>query len=275
MDYSFLVASDVDYTLLMPGKPVSNANKEAIKAVREAGGAFTLATGRTSFLTGAYILDLGLDVPLITSNGAAIYDPIKREEVYSSLIPEDTVREFMKCFFKNNTNATGYAPEAIYFAPGSSRRDFIINYNKTAPKGFEAPIGEMTEDMIDGPVPKFNKFLLVDPDKDSLQFAYSVKDLEIVMSAPGFYDIMYKGATKGDGILRIADMLGIPRDKTFALGDSDNDLSMLVDSKYGIAMGNANDVIKQNAAYISTDCESDGFAKALLEYVIPKAKSLG
>ncbi len=274
MDYSFLVASDVDYTLLMSGNPVSPANKAAIKALRDLGGAFTLATGRTSFLTGAYIMDLNLDAPLITSNGAAIYDPKARKDIYSSLIPEDVVREFMKVFFKNNTNATCYSPEAIFYAPGSTRREFIDNYNKSLPDEYKAPLKDLTPDMIDGPVPKFNKFLFINPDKESLDFAYSVKDLEIVSSAPGFYDIMYKGATKGDGLLRVADYLNIPHDMTFALGDSDNDLSMIIDSKYGIAMGNANENIKQNAAYITTDCASDGFAKAIMEFVIPTVLKL-
>ena len=74
-DYKFLVATDMDYTLLLPGQPVSEANKRAVEAVYEAGGCVTLATGRTFYLTGSYARDLGIKIPLITSNGAAISDP--------------------------------------------------------------------------------------------------------------------------------------------------------------------------------------------------------
>lgn len=269
MSYSFLVATDVDSTLLVPGQPVSDANKAAINKVRELGGAFTLATGRTSLLTGAYILDLNLDVPLISSNGAAIYDPTSRKELYSSLIPEEIIRKFIEIIFKNKVNAVCYSADAIYFTPGSTRKDFIENYNATLPEDFKAPLKALTPDMITGNTPKLNKFLFIDPDKESWDFACTFDELELVSSGPGFYDIMYKGSTKGSGLLRVADILGISHDMTFALGDSDNDLSMLTSAKYGIAMGNANSLIKENAAYITDSCENDGFAKALLEYVIP------
>lgn len=274
MEYSFLVASDVDYTLLMTGKPVSKANKEAIDAIRDMGGAFTLATGRTSYLTGAYILDLGLDVPLITSNGAAVYDPISRKDLYSSLIPDRIVKEFIKVFYKNNTNSTCYSPEAIYFAPGCSRREFIANYNSNLPLEYKAPTKELTLDMATNNTPAFNKFLFISPDRDSLNFAYSFDELEIVSSAPTFYDIMAKGATKGDGLLRVADILNIPHNLTFALGDSDNDLSMVELASHGIAMGNANDNVKSAAKYVTDTCENDGLAKAVFEYIIPTVKEI-
>lgn len=272
--YKFLVATDMDYTLLMPGQPISEENKKAIKLIKEAGGAFTLATGRTSFLTGAYIDDLELEVPLITSNGASLFDPVAYKEIYAALIPEEIVRALIEVFIKNNTNATGYCPEAIYFAPGSKRREFIENYNRTALDKYKAPTAEITADMITHNTPVFNKFLLVDPDEEALNFAYSFEDLEIVSSAPGFYDIMYKGCTKGDALIRIADILGIPHENTFALGDSDNDLSMLETARYAVAMGNANDLIKGAATYITDTCENHGLAKAIKDYIIPLSREL-
>ena len=272
--YKFLVATDMDYTLLLPGQPISQENKDAIRLIKQAGGAFTLATGRTSFLTGAYIDELELEVPIITSNGASLFDPVAYKEIYASLIPEEIVRALIRVFIKNNTNATGYCPEAIYYAPGSLRREFIANYNKSVPDKYKAPTAEITADMIEGDVPVFNKFLLVEPDEEALNFAYTFKDLEIVSSAPGFYDIMYKGSTKGDALLRTADFLGIPRENTFALGDSDNDLSMLQAAKYAIAMGNANDLIKGAATYITDTCENHGLAKAIRDYIIPLSREL-
>ena len=274
MNYSFLVATDMDYTLLMPGTPVSDRNREACEAISKAGGAFTLSTGRTSFLTGAYTLDLNITVPIITSNGASVFDPVTRKEVYSSLIPQNITRKLIEKFFENNSNATGYSPEAIYFLPGSKRRQFIYDYNSNLPEEYKAPLGELTPDILNEKIPEFNKFLLIEPDEETLNYARSIEELGIVSSAGGFYDIMAKGISKGSGLYKVADMLGIPHDLTFALGDSENDLSMIEAAKYGVAMQNSDKRVLDAASYITTTCEEDGFAKAIFEYILPKVKSL-
>ena len=69
MKYNSLLATDMDYTLLMPGQDVSPENVRAVKALRANGVAFTLATGRSSYLVGKYAQDLEIDIPIITGNG--------------------------------------------------------------------------------------------------------------------------------------------------------------------------------------------------------------
>ena len=97
-------------------------------------------------------------------------------------------------------------------------------------------------------------------------------ELELISSGPNLYDVMCKGVSKGNALIELADYLGIPADNTFAIGDSDNDLSMIRSAKYGIAVGNATDEIKKAASYISTNYDSLGFAKAVYEFVIPLVK---
>ena len=269
MEYSFLLGSDMDYTLLMPGKPISDVNLRAARALREAGGALTISTGRSSFITGIYTDVLGTDVPIITSNGASVFDPVERKEIYSSLIPEETVRELLTIFIDNNSNATCYSPEGIFYAPGSLRREFITNYNKDLPEDKKAPVGDITREMLQAGLPPVNKFLLIDPDEDTLSHVRAVKGLEIVSSAGGFYDIMKEGNSKGDGLMRVADIIGVPHDMTFAIGDSENDLSMIKDAKYGIAMKNSDPRLIKAASYITGTCEEDGFAKAVFDYILP------
>ena len=269
MEYSFLLGSDMDFTLLMPGKPISDVNLRAARALIAAGGALTISTGRSSFLTNIYTDVLETTVPIITSNGASVFDPVSRKEIYSSLIPEDTCKELLSLFIEHDSNATGYSPEGIFYAPGSLRRKFISNYNKGLPEDKKAPVGELTADMLTEGLPPLNKFLLIDPDEETLDLVRAVNGLEIVSSAGGFYDIMKEGNSKGDGLLRVADYLGIPHDMTFAIGDSENDLSMITDAKYGIAMKNSDPRLLKAASYITGTCEEDGFAKAVFDYILP------
>ena len=72
MKYNSILATDMDYTLIMPGKDVTPENARAVRALRENGVAFTLATGRSSFLVGKYAEDLGIDIPIITGNGDSL-----------------------------------------------------------------------------------------------------------------------------------------------------------------------------------------------------------
>ncbi len=106
-DYKFLVATDMDYTLLLPGQPVSEGNKRAVALIRKAGGCVTLATGRSFYITGSYARSLDINVPLITSNGAAISDPVNFCDVESVDFPSDVLSELIALFTDNNVNATG------------------------------------------------------------------------------------------------------------------------------------------------------------------------
>ncbi|MCR5592316.1 MAG: Cof-type HAD-IIB family hydrolase [Saccharofermentans sp.] len=259
-NYRFLVASDMDYTLLLPGKPVSPANKEAIRAIREAGGAFTLATGRSFYLTGSYARDLGITVPLITSNGAAISDPVKFCDVESVDFPSFILDSLMKLFTDEGVDATGYSSDGIYYLPNSSRSSFIDSYNASVDADIKVPILKSSDH-------SFNKFLLIGPSSSVVDKLHSIPGLQIVSSAKNFLDIMMEGTGKGKALQRIASSLDIP--VTFALGDSENDLSLLESSDHSIAMADSDPSLLKIADYTTSDCESDGFARAVYEFILP------
>lgn len=260
-DYKFLVATDMDYTLLLPGQPVSDANKEAVQAIRDAGGAVTLATGRTFYLCGSYARDLGITVPLITSNGAAISDPVLFKDLKSVDFPSPVLDALIDLFVTGGVDATGYSSDGLYFFENSSRRQFIADYNAGVPD--EIKVIELPD-----LAHSFNKFLLIRPSSDLISKLRSFPELEIVSSAKDFYDVMMKGTSKGIALKSIASSLGV--DMTFALGDSENDLSLLKAADYSVAMKDSS--IERCADYIAPRCEDDGFAKAVYDFILPTAK---
>ena len=257
-DYKFLVATDMDYTLLLPGQPVSEANKRAVKAVYQAGGCVTLATGRTFYLTGSYARDLGIKIPLITSNGAAISDPVLFKDVKSVDFPSSVLESLVSLFIRENVDATGYSSDGLYFFENSSRRQFIADYNATVPDDIKVvELSDLNH--------SFNKFLLIRPSETVVSVIKSIPGLQVVSSAKNFYDVMMAGTSKGLALKSIAESLGVKI--TFALGDSENDLSLLEAADYSIAMKDSS--IEQFADYIAPRCESDGFAKAVYDYILP------
>ena len=257
----------------MPGKAISEENIKAVKALEEHGIAFTLSTGRSSFLTGKYARVLDIKVPIITSNGAALYDYSLHKDIYSDDFSDECLRAQLKLIFEQGIDATGYSSSGLYLAPGTKRRDFLINYNATEPDYDKAPLYELTPDMLDGKLPKFNKFLLVGADQKTVDQFRNMDELDVVSSAKDFEDVMRKGATKGNALMVLADKLGIPRTNTFAIGDADNDISMLDAAGKAIAMGNATPEVLKLADYITTTCKENGFAKAIYDYVIPMVEA--
>ena len=250
MKYNYLLATDMDYTLLMPGEDIPGANLRSAAKLREYGVALTISTGRSPFLTGRFSDALGIDVPLITGNGSTLWDPASRKHLYSMDFPE-------------------YSTEGIFFYPASSRWGFCEDYNKGLPEDLKAPLKEISA----ADLPPVSKFLLIDPPEELMDGMRSSDLFELVTSGPSLYDVMLKGATKGNALLKLADTLGIPRENTFGIGDSENDLSLIADSGHGIAMGNSSDEIKAHAEYVTSACTEMGFSKAIEEFVIPLVKA--
>ena len=85
---------------------------------------------------------------------------------------------------------------------------------------------------------------------------------------PAFTDIVAKGIRKQKGIDEIIRHFGIGQEETMAFGDGGNDISMLRHAAIGVAMGNANDDVKETADYITTSVDEDGIQKALKHFGI-------
>ena len=273
--YKALLAADMDFTLLSPGQDVPEGNKEAIRALKEAGVAFTIATGRSSFLVGKFAEDLGIEVPVMTSNGGSLFDAKARKQFASRDFDDTKIRSLLRLLMDREADATLYSDEGIFFCPDSSRKYFVEGYNEGVEPAKQSPIIDIDRSFPEQEkIPGFNKILLISPDKEVEDIFLSDPELVLISSGPNLYDVMCKGVSKGNALLELADYLGIPADNTFAIGDSDNDLSMIESAKYGIAMGNATAEIKKASSYITTNYDSLGFAKAVYEFVIPLVEKM-
>ncbi len=83
---------------------------------------------------------------------------------------------------------------------------------------------------------------------------------------PLFCDISPIGGTKQNGIDQFLKYYDIDLSETMAFGDGGNDKQMLEHVAVSVAMGNANDELKQMADYITDDVDNDGIVKALQYY---------
>jgi len=73
------------------------------------------------------------------------------------------------------------------------------------------------------------------------------------------------GFSKGSGIVKVCELLGIGIEDTIAVGDSVNDLDMLKVAGVSVAMGNGSDAAKEASDMVTSAISEDGIKNALLE----------
>ena len=82
--------------------------------------------------------------------------------------------------------------------------------------------------------------------------------------------VFHKEATKGNGMKFIQETLGISAEETIAVGDGGTDISMFEAAGVRVAMGNAEEILKQNADFIAPTVEEDGLVEVIEKYVLGK-----
>ena len=82
-----LLVTDCDGTLLRNDKTISRKDLDAIARFREMGGNFTIATGRSLPTVSSILETLRPELPVILYNGSMLYDPVKKEPVWTAEIP--------------------------------------------------------------------------------------------------------------------------------------------------------------------------------------------
>ena len=92
--------------------------------------------------------------------------------------------------------------------------------------------------------------------------------LSIYRSEPFFLEVMAKGIDKAASLERLLQHTGIKREEMIACGDGFNDLSMIKFAGLGVAMQNAQEVVKQQADYITDSNDEDGVAKVVETFLL-------
>jgi Cof subfamily protein (haloacid dehalogenase superfamily) len=87
-------------------------------------------------------------------------------------------------------------------------------------------------------------------------------------SRPKFLEFVGAETSKGDALQKIGESYGIGKSEMIAIGDSDNDISMLEYAGLGVAMGNASDEVKKVCQRIAPSNNEDGAAKVIEEFII-------
>ena len=268
MNYK-LVAIDCDNTLIKHNGEIHPDNIKAINMILEKGIKVVIATGRNDILVKDYMDEIGFKEEIVIGcNGASIRDLKDNSIIQLNYIPKDTMKKIIDICLKNHIKAKMYTLTESYSTSEDNMGDElkeILTYTKQLTLSLEYKFEKDIESLIDKK--EFLKVVILEDDREKLlniqsQFK-ALEDINAVISARNCLDIMKKGVSKGNALKDYSNMLGIKQEEIVAIGDSENDLEMLNFASFSVAMGNAEDFIKQACDMVTLKNDEGGVAYAI------------
>lgn len=264
MKYKLFV-TDMDGTLLNSNKEITRENKTAINRLIENGIDVVLASGRHPALLKEFPRKLGLKTPVIGCNGGVIKDLGTEKILYMSEMKMESVIEAIEIANKYNIDFWIYEKDNIFYNRETDRVNKHLENNKTASKDEIVPMMKFNSisDLTEGSRKIIKVLFILIGHEDAKEKLFCeltrIPDIEFCQSDSVLIDVMNKGISKGSAVKLYAEKKGIRSEEIIAIGDNDNDTSMIEYAGLGIAMGNAEEDIKKASQYVTKDCDSNGF----------------
>lgn len=264
-----LVAIDIDGTLLNSERKLTLEVKQAIQNATKAGVNIVLATGRPTIGVLDLIQELNLENDhsfMITYNGALVQNTGTKEILVEHGLNFNDYIEIEYLSRKLGVHLHTQDYDTMYTANREISKYTINEAILTGiPLAYRA-VDEMANVSI-------LKTMMID-EKNILDEA--IKNIptdhfnrfEMVRSAPYYFEILNKKATKGAAVAEMCAILGISAEEVMTLGDNENDLSMIEFAGLGVAMENALDSVKKAAKKVTKSNDNNGVAYAINEWVL-------
>lgn len=260
MKYKILVL-DLDGTLTNAKKEITPHTRNTLIKAQEQGLKIVLASGRPTYgiVPLADELRLGdYEGYILSYNGGQIIDWKTKEMMYENVLNPQIYPYLYECARKNGFTILSYKDE--YIVSEDAGNPYVQH---------EAFLNRMSSitvpcflDVIDFPVAKC---LIVGNPEPLAVLEQEMKvelegKLNVFRSEPFFLELVPNGIDKARSLAVLLEELKMKPEEMIAVGDGFNDLSMIKFAGLGVAMSNAQEVVRQEADYITLSNEEDGVA---------------
>ncbi|GAB3947156.1 Cof-type HAD-IIB family hydrolase [Corynebacterium tapiri] len=256
-----LIASDVDGTLINSAERVIPRLAQSIERAVDEGCEVALATGRPFRWIQMVLDQLPVQPVCVTSNGAVLYDSADDTVLEAHQLQPAAMAHAFEVANDLFTDRGGVSLacerlDGFYVAP-----DYFHTWEE---QGFEVlgaaevvaePAVKMILRNVDMTAPEMYEALAPLIDADSLHLTYSINAGLLELAAPG--------VTKALGVQALCRLHGVDISQVVAFGDMPNDIEMLRAARLGVAMGNADPRVTENADYVTATNDEGGVADVL------------
>lgn len=286
-----LIALDLDGTLLDSRGEVTKRNRAAIDEARRRGVRVALVTGRRFRDARPLALALGLDVPVISHNGALTKHARTLETVAALLLPLEAACDVLRVGRAAGADAlVSVDPDG----PGLMVYDHVSEENHALAKYIawsRRVVGDdpaqvvrrvqSLEAYLDGPPVHVafsgtcEKMRRLD-ELLQIEIGQKIKSLLTLYPQQNFalLDVIHPAASKGAGLAAVAAEYGLSREEVLAAGDNLNDLEMLHYAGTGVVMGNAEASLRAVGKFhLTATNDESGVAAAIERFVLNHQES--
>lgn len=269
-----LIAADLDGTTLRTDKTVSRRTVSAIRAARDRGCLFVPATGRIAKMMPKQLLAIPGIRYAVTSNGAAVRDFETGSVLFANLMSMESSNKIVRLISETGLLAEAYC-EGLSYAD----RDALGRLRKLNPPEEVLRYVLESQSFVDDlpgfiaarnvPLEKINVPYVPDEMRGGLYRKLgAMKEYCVYSSSFVNLEVNAAGCSKGNALRRLCALWNIDPSQVMAVGDSDNDASMLRLAGLSVAMGNAENGILSLADYKTETNDKDGVARAIEKFVL-------
>ena len=262
-----MLVLDMDDTLLTDDHKISRLNKELILKIQKQGIHVVLASGRPTSAMTSYAKELEMDVHnsyMISFNGAII-SSVKTDEIFfKQTLLQQQIHDLYDFSVKNKTHIITYLNGEIVSETNSEYIDIEkeitgLHHNKV--KSF---VESVTTDAVKCILLEEPSYLIKVEEKLKVEMPH----LSITMSKPFFLEVAQNGIDKGASLKLIAEKLKIKQSEIIAIGNAENDITMIEYAGLGVWVDNVSPELRHKANVIVASNNEDGVAEIIQKYIL-------
>ena len=262
----YLIAFDMDGTLLNSKKKISFLTLHYLKKLTKKGHYIVLASGRPSRALYSYYHQLKLKTPMICYNGSFTFSPYDEAfPKHEFEFPKEIIRSLyhdLKPYIKNvmceSDTDIWLDKEDIYLAK-------FFWYDK-----MNMHYGDIDKILDQNPMTMIVQTPVEYKDSTNIiNIVRKYKDIDVrFWTGSPYFELYFKETSKGASIKAIADYYQIPKERIVVFGDAENDVEMFKIAGTAIAMKNGKETLKKHATHVSIkDNDSNGIYHTLKKII--------
>ncbi len=260
-----LIVSDMDDTLLNRQGLLNGETMSAIACARQAGARVVLASGRMPRSMGIFARQLNLTLPMISYNGAMLFDPVSGEVIHSFPVEEELAMELIKFCEARNLRIQAYEGDS-----------FLTPADDAVARAYRASLNNLPQMYVTGkPLSQCSikpqpKLLLIDePERIKELLPVFQKQFEgrliCTVSRPQYIEFISPQAGKERALGELCRRINIAPEEVVAFGDGLNDMGMIRMAGLGCAMANARGEVRACADLIAPPSHENGVAQVIMQ----------
>lgn len=247
-----IVFFDIDGTLLDHDKKLPAAVKDAVLTLQKNGIYTAIATGRGPFMISYLLKELSIK-SYVTFNGQYVVSG--NEVLYKNPFKSEDLKKLA-------AESKKYNHSLVYMNENTLKANTEFDQRiADAMKSLEMPHPELDPNFYeDNDI--YQTLLFAEESESEYLEDFEGKHTFIRWHEEAL-DVVPKGGSKAEGIKKMIEALGFKMENVYAFGDGLNDIEMLKTVGTGVAMGNAHEVVKTYADFVTTDVDDDGIVNGL------------